>query len=235
MVGSRDLDDVLEWLEELASTWPAKSGNIVGGPRDQDWSAFTPTDPGLLTCLMLEVPDMTHLPRPEREIGWKVDETTTRYLAERGLAWTHVRRAKHLFRRDTWTLRQPGLDHATALAEGVRAFGMSSDMCGTDTVVLREFELSGVGGAFFVSGPEEDWRARFDRHRDPPPGPRHARCTRMFGTPSSCPGTAAPAGRTSPQSARDISVTTVHCWHAMCPTRSGSRCSPTPTSNAPTT
>jgi hypothetical protein len=163
MVGYRGLDDVLEWLEELASTWPAK---IVGGPRSQDWTAVTLTDPGLLTCLMLEVPDMTHLPRDEREIGWKVDEATTRYLAERGLAWTHVRRSQHLFWRGTWRLRQPGLDHATALAEGARVFDSSADMSATDTLVLREFELSGVGGAFFVSGPEKDWRACFDRHRD---------------------------------------------------------------------
>lgn len=166
LLGSRDLDEVLEWLETLSSTWPSQEGKILGGPRNQDWSALRPQDPGLLTCLVLEIPDVTHLPRDQREMGWKVDDTTTHYLAERGLQWVHVRRAKHLFWRDVWRLRQPGPDHARAFAEGVRDLGSSMEWCGDETEVLRQFELSGVGEASFVSGPQDDWRTRFDRHRE---------------------------------------------------------------------
>ncbi|HXH80550.1 hypothetical protein [Nocardioides sp.] len=162
-----DFDDVLEWLELFAGTWPHRDEKIIGGPRSRSAStAMLPSSPGLMTYLLMSLPDLTQMSRSEREIGWHVDAGTTRYLAEQGLAWQHIVRGTNWMNRSDWEVETVGLDHTEAIAEAAQEYGPVRLLSIRDSLAQRKFELRPPGNACAYSGPDADWRTTLDRHRD---------------------------------------------------------------------
>lgn len=169
LTAAHSIDDGLGWLESFASTWgDAVNGRILGatpssGPRT-GYSEPVPT-----AYLAYTTGDLRRVPSDDRGPIWLVDETITRYLAERTITWAYTRDGRQYLRRGSdWWVEPINLEYAEALAQGIVRY----TSCDLVTIAgsperHRSARLLPQGSASYqVVDPAVDWKVKLSGLRE---------------------------------------------------------------------